>query len=67
MNIKSAKYYQGEKVDDNGKLVLNGKNVGIVATIDGVVKSVPLDPQNPHYAEILKQVADGKLTIADAE
>ena len=29
--------------------------------------SVPIDPANRHYAEILKQVAAGTLTIADAE
>ena len=28
---------------------------------------VPLDPNNSEYAEILKQVADGDLTIADAD
>ena len=28
---------------------------------------VPLDPANRHYAEILKQVAAGTLTISDAE
>ena len=67
MNIESAKYYQGEKVDENGKLVSNQENVGIVATIDGVVKSIPLDPQNMHYAEILKQVAEKKLTIKKAD
>ena len=39
----------------------------IEATIDGIVTTVPLDPENRHYAEILKQVADGDLTIADAD
>ena len=29
--------------------------------------SVPLDTNNIHYAEILKQVADGTLTIQDAD
>jgi hypothetical protein len=29
--------------------------------------SVPLDPANRHYAEILKQVEAGTLTIADAD
>ena len=29
--------------------------------------SVPLDPDNRHYAEILKQVKEGTLTIADAD
>ena len=42
-------------------------NCSINATIDSVVMSVPLDPANIHYAEILKQVADGDITIADAD
>ena len=29
--------------------------------------SIPLDPDNRHYAEILKQVKEGTLTIKDAE
>jgi hypothetical protein len=29
--------------------------------------SVPLDPANRHYAEIMLQVAAGELTIADAD
>ena len=39
----------------------------VKATIDGQEMSVPLDPANRHYAEILKQVEAGTLTIADAE
>ena len=39
----------------------------ILTTIDGVEMSVPLDPENRHYAEILKQVDEGKLTIEDAD
>ncbi len=39
----------------------------ITATIDGTEMSVPLDPANRHYAEILRQVEAGTLTIADAE
>ena len=46
---------------------LLGDNIGIQATIDGQEMSVPLDPANRHYAEILKQVEAGTLTIADAE
>jgi len=42
-------------------------NVGIKATINGVEMSVPLDTANRHYAEILKQVADGDITIAEAD
>jgi len=44
-----------------------GVNSSIQATIDGQEMSVPLDPDNRHYAEILKQVADGTITIADAD
>ena len=39
----------------------------VKVTIDGTEVTVPLDPANRHYAEILKQVADGTLTIADAD
>jgi hypothetical protein len=46
---------------------MSGNNSSVKATIDGQVVFVPLDPANRHYAEILKQVADGTLTIADAD
>ena len=39
----------------------------IKATIDGTEMFVPLDPANRHYAEILRQVEAGELTIADAD
>ena len=39
----------------------------IITTIDSITMSVPLDPANRHYAEILKQVADGTITIAEAD
>jgi hypothetical protein len=59
MNITLAQYQND---------VLSGEsNVQIVATIDGVEMSVPLDPANRHYAEIQKQVAAGTLTIAEAD
>lgn len=57
MNIESAVY----SVDE-----FEGNNAGIQATIDGIQMSVPLDPANRHYAEILKQVEAGTLTIAEA-
>ena len=53
MNIEYAQYDEG--------------NFSIKATINGITMSVPLDPQNRHYAEILKAVEDGELTIAPAE
>jgi hypothetical protein len=57
MNITTAQY----RVD------MDGNNSSVQATIDGQEMSVPLDPANRHYAEILKQVEAGTLTIADAE
>ena len=45
----------------------NGNQSSIKATIDGTEMSVPLDPANRHYAEILRQVEAGTLTIAEAD
>ena len=42
-------------------------NTDIIATIDGQEIFVPVDEKNRHYAEILKQVEEGKLTIAEAD
>jgi len=41
--------------------------VTIKATIDGTEMFVPLDPANRHYAEIMRQVQEGTLTIQDAD
>ena len=57
MNITSAQYI----VD------IDGTNVAVAVTIDGIEMSVPLDPANRHYAEIVRQVEAGELTIADAD
>ena len=43
-----------------------GNTEAIQATIDGIKMSVPLDPANRHYAEIMRQVEAGELTIAEA-
>ncbi len=56
MNIESAQYN-----------AVAGANQSITAVIDGVEMSVPLDPANRHYAEILRQVEAGTLTIQEAE
>jgi len=56
MNITSAQYVAPEGVNDSIKV-----------TIDGVEMTVPLDPANRHYAEIMRQVEAGDLTIADAD
>jgi len=57
MNITAAQY----------TLDLGGTNSGIKATIDGQEMSVPLDPANRHYAEIMRQVEAGTLVVAAAE
>jgi hypothetical protein len=57
MNIENAQYHNDEE----------GNQCGVKATIDGVEMSVPLAPNNRHYAEILRQVDAGTLTIADAD
>ena len=56
MNITSAQY-----------LSVDSTNIAIQAIIDGREWSVPLDPANRHYAEIMRQVEAGTLTIAEAE
>jgi hypothetical protein len=58
MNITHAQYFKNNT---------SNKNEVIKATIDGQEWFVPLDPNNRHYAEILKQVKEGTLTIKDAD
>ena len=58
MNITSAKYHKGP---------IEEGNIVIETSIDGRITWVPLDPDNTHYAEILRQVAADTLTIADAD
>ena len=56
MNITSAQYL---KVFDT--------NTVIKATIDGKEWFIPMDKDNTQYAEILRQVKEGTLTIKDAD
>ena len=59
MNITAAQY----RVDP-----LSDTNSCITATIDGQELFVPLgDLANRHYFEIMRQVAAGTLTIAEAD
>lgn len=68
MVIINAKYFQGIIIDkDDGSVSADGINEGVVASIDGVTMHVPLDPANRHYAEILRQVDAGTLTIEEAD
>ena len=57
MKIENAKYVE----DDNGN------NMNVLATVDGVDLCIPIAEDNRHYKEVLKQVEEGKLTIADAD
>lgn len=58
MNITSAQYIASQMSSSvfSIKAVINGKEV-----------SVPMSPANRHYAEILRQVEAGELTIQDAD
>jgi len=58
MNITQAQY----------TLNLEGtENSHIRITMDGKEFLVPLDPANSDYAEIMRQVEAGELTIQEAE
>ena len=46
---------------------MDGNKTIIVATIDGDELFVPLSQGNRHYAEIMRQVEAGELTIEDAD
>jgi len=56
MNITSAQYVS-----------INDSNVSINIIVDGQFLSVPIIEANRHYAEIMRQVEAGELTIADAD
>ena len=59
MNIISAQYYKSFPDETY--------NAGVLVNINGENLIVPMDTANRHYAEILKQVADGDITIAEAD
>ena len=60
MDIKTAQYFKSPETEENTSVSLTFNNSDDVA-------SVPMDENNKHYAEILKQVKEGTLTIKDAE
>ena len=61
MIFKNVKYYKKVFPYDENEIQ------GIKADLEGVHVHIPLDPDNRHYAEILRQVEAGTLTIKDAE
>ena len=48
-------------------LLVDGGEQHIKATIDGVEMQVPVATGNKEYDQIMRQVAAGDLTIADAD
>ena len=59
MNITSARLQAPMMPDE--------QPTTIQAVIDGVTMSVPMDPRNRHYKEILRQTEAKTLVIADVE
>lgn len=57
MNITSAQYVQD----------FDGNNTSIAVVVGEKTLSVPLDPENRHYAEIMRQVEAGELVIQEAD
>ena len=60
MNITNAKYHALD--GDNTK-----PNTSITCVINGKSCSVPISADNTEFIEIMRQVAAGTLTIADAD
>ena len=58
MNITSATFEATMMPDE--------EPTSIQAVIDGVTMSVPMDPRNRHYKEILKQTKAKTLVIQEA-
>lgn len=62
MNIASAQYVA---------MATDGININPQASIKTIIDNeemfVPIDNGNVHFAEIMRQVAAGTLTIADAD
>jgi hypothetical protein len=56
MIIENAKYHAWE-----------GENYSIEATINGGLVSIPICEGNSEYDEIMRQVEEGTITIADAD
>jgi len=59
MNIESPQY-------QNDPLT-GQENHCIKATINGMTAFIPVDPDNADYAEIMRQVDAGTLTIEEAD
>jgi len=63
MDIKNVKWVEASSATETVEAVYGG----VKATIDGQEFFVPKDPANRHYAEIMRQVEAGELTIQEAD
>ena len=50
-----------------GRNIEDTENVCINTTCNGKVVSIPFEPANTHYVEIMRQVDAGDLTIEEAD
>ena len=57
MNIKSAQYNKGD----------DGNNCSINVVTDEKTLSIPINPENTDYIEIMRLVKEEGLTIKDAD
>ena len=62
MNITSAISIYGHEDSPKANQV-----IGYRIVVEGKILGVPADPANRHYAEIMRQVEAGELTIQDAD
>ena len=60
MDIKTAQYHKNEITEENTSVLVTLNN-------SDAEMSVPMDVANSDYAEIMRQVAAGTLTIKDAD
>jgi hypothetical protein len=63
-SYQNAKWMADKSPD--GTIVFKDKE-NISVEIDGVPCTVPTDNGNIHYEQIMRKVAEGTLTIADAD
>ena len=63
MKIENAKWIELTSADGDKPAIMSG----VSAKIDGQEMFVPIDVLNIHWKEIQRQVADGTITIKDAE
>ena len=63
MIIENAQWSRGPVTPDGETPPI----VGFLATVNGVKTVVPKDTDNTTYAEAMRQVEAGTLTIKDAE